>query len=47
MRKEALTKGQSPKYSGVWRDRDPSEAPAGVKPVIRMKVPQEGEQNAL
>ena len=43
MRKEALAKGQSPKYSGVWRDRDPSEAPAGVKPVIRLKVPQEGE----
>ena len=26
-----------------WRDRDPSEAPPGVKPVIRLKVPTKGE----
>lgn len=26
-----------------WRDRDPAEAPPGVKPVIRLKVPREGE----
>ncbi len=26
-----------------WRDRDPSEAPAGVKPAIRLKAPREGE----
>ena len=26
-----------------WRDRDPAEAPAGVKPVIRLRVPREGE----
>ena len=26
-----------------WRDRDPSEAPAGVKPVLRLKVPRDGE----
>jgi len=26
-----------------WRDRDPSEAPAGVAPVLRLKVPREGE----
>ncbi|WP_036578891.1 glutamate--tRNA ligase, partial [Brucella anthropi] len=32
-----------PRYDGRWRDRDPSEAPAGVKPVIRIKAPQEGE----
>ena len=25
-----------------WRDRDPREAPAGVKPVIRLRVPREG-----
>lgn len=43
MRKDALEHGKSPKYNGMWRDRDPKEAPAGVKPVIRLKVPQEGE----
>lgn len=43
MRKDALEHGKSPKYNGMWRDRDPKEAPDGVKPVIRLKVPQEGE----
>ncbi len=31
------------RYDGRWRDRDPSEAPAGVTPVIRLKTPREGE----
>ncbi len=26
-----------------WRDRDPSEAPADIKPVIRIRAPREGE----
>jgi glutamyl-tRNA synthetase len=26
-----------------WRDRDPKEAPAGVKPVLRLRAPREGE----
>jgi len=26
-----------------WRDRDPREAPEGVKPVLRLKVPRDGE----
>lgn len=43
MREEARANGQSPRYDGRWRDRDASEAPAGVKPVIRFKAPQEGE----
>lgn len=30
-------------YDGRWRDRDPSEAPEGVKPAIRLKAPKEGE----
>jgi glutamyl-tRNA synthetase len=30
------------RYDGRWRDRDPAEAPAGAKPVIRLKAPQEG-----
>ncbi|MCR4555345.1 MAG: glutamate--tRNA ligase [Alphaproteobacteria bacterium] len=43
MRKEALEKGLSPKYNGMWRNRDPKDAPAGVNPVIRLKTPQTGE----
>jgi glutamyl-tRNA synthetase len=26
-----------------WRDRDPKEAPAGVKPVLRLRAPRAGE----
>jgi glutamyl-tRNA synthetase len=43
MRTEARTKNLPMRYDGQWRDRDPSEAPAGVSPVIRFKAPQEGE----
>jgi len=43
MRERARTEGRAPRYDGRWRDRDPSEAPEGVKPVIRIKAPQEGE----
>ena len=43
MRENARAKGLPPRYDGRWRDRDPSEAPAGVKPVIRIKAPTEGE----
>ncbi|MEI4600241.1 glutamate--tRNA ligase family protein, partial [Klebsiella pneumoniae] len=39
MRAEALAAGRQPRYDGRWRDRDPSEAPAGVRPVIRLKAP--------
>lgn len=42
MREEAAAKKLPPRYNGVWRDRDCSSAPAGVKPVIRFKSPQEG-----
>ena len=35
--------GRSRLYNGLWRDRDPKHAPPGVKPVIRLKVPLEGE----
>ena len=31
------------RYDGRWRDRDPSEAPAGVTPVIRLKSDRDGE----
>jgi glutamyl-tRNA synthetase len=43
MRAEQKAKGLPVRYDGRWRDRDPSEAPAGVKPVIRLKAPQTGE----
>ncbi len=43
MREKARAEGRPPRYDGRWRDRDPSEAPAGVAPVIRLKTPQDGE----
>jgi glutamyl-tRNA synthetase len=43
MRKAAMTAGKPIRYDGRWRDRDPREAPEGVKPVIRIKAPQTGE----
>ncbi|MCF3935642.1 glutamate--tRNA ligase [Acuticoccus sp. M5D2P5] len=43
MRETAAAEGRPPRYDGRWRDRDPSEAPAGVDPVIRLKAPLEGE----
>jgi glutamyl-tRNA synthetase len=43
MRETARREGRPIRYDGRWRDRDPSEAPAGVKPVIRLRAPNEGE----
>jgi glutamyl-tRNA synthetase len=43
MREKARAEGRPMKYDGTWRDRDPSEAPEGVKPVVRVKAPQEGD----
>lgn len=43
MREEARKRGASPKYNGMWRDRDPSTAPVGINPVIRLKAPLEGQ----
>jgi glutamyl-tRNA synthetase len=43
MRNEARLAGKPMRYDGRWRDRDPSEAPPGVAPVIRLRAPQEGE----
>ena len=42
MRERARAERRSVRYDGTWRDRDPSEAPSGVSPVIRLKAPQEG-----
>ncbi len=43
MREAARREGRSKLYDGRWRDRDPSEAPPGVKPVIRLRAPTTGE----
>lgn len=43
MRDRLKAEGKPPRYDGTWRDRDPSEAPAGVKPAVRLKAPQSGE----
>jgi glutamyl-tRNA synthetase len=43
MRETARREGKPMRYDGRWRDRDPSEAPPGVKPVIRLRASQDGE----
>jgi len=43
MRAKARAEGRPPRYDGRWRNRPASEAPAGVKPLIRLKAPLDGE----
>ena len=43
MRESARLEGRLARYDGRWRDRSPSEAPLGIKPVIRLKAPTDGE----
>jgi glutamyl-tRNA synthetase len=43
MRKKARAEGRTRLYNGLWRDHDPSEAPPGVRPAIRLKAPLTGE----
>ena len=43
MRARAEAEKRPIRYDGRWRDRDPAEAPAGVKPAIRFRSPAEGE----
>ncbi len=43
MREQAIAEKRPPRYDGRWRDRDPAEAPEGVKPAIRLRAPREGE----
>lgn len=43
MRAKARAERLPPRYDGRWRDRPASEAPPGVKPVVRLKAPQDGE----
>jgi glutamyl-tRNA synthetase len=42
MRERARAERRSVRYDGTWRDRDPSEAPPGIAPAIRLKAPQQG-----
>ena len=42
MREAARRENRPPRYDGRWRDRDPREAPAGVRPALRLKAPREG-----
>src|SRR5436853_865451 len=43
MREKARADGKSKLYDGRWRDRDPTDAPAGVRPAIRLRAPTIGE----
>ncbi len=47
MRERARAEKRPPRYDGRWRDRDPADAAraeaAGLKPVIRLKAPLDGE----
>ena len=42
-REAAKAEGRPQIFLSPWRDRPESEAPAGVKPAIRLKAPREGE----
>jgi len=43
MRERARAEGRTRLYDGMWRDRDPSQAPSGIKPTIRLRAPLTGE----
>jgi glutamyl-tRNA synthetase len=43
MRAEQRANGQPMRYDGRWRDRDAADAPAGIRPVVRLKAPREGQ----
>src|ERR1700756_5333742 len=39
MREKARAEGRPRLYDGMWRDRDPKDAPVGMKPTIRLRAP--------
>jgi glutamyl-tRNA synthetase len=43
MREQARAEGRWTGYDGRWRDRDPTEAPAGIAAAVRLKAPRTGE----
>jgi glutamyl-tRNA synthetase len=42
MRAQARAEKRSVRIDSPWRDRDPSDAPAGIAPVIRLRAAREG-----
>ena len=42
-RDTAKAEGRPQLFLSPWRDRDAKDAPAGIKPTIRLKAPREGE----
>lgn len=42
MRETARAEGRPMRYDGTWRDKPASDAPAGIKPVLRFRARQEG-----
>ena len=43
MREKAEAEKRPTRYDGTWRNHAAADAPAGIKPVIRFKSPQDGE----
>lgn len=43
MREQAREEGRSTAYDGIWRDRDPADAPEGAPFAVRFKAPKAGE----
>lgn len=43
MRTKARAAGRPITYDGTWRDRDPADAPPGVKPTIRFRANHDGQ----
>ncbi len=43
MRAAQKAAGKPMRYDGRWRDRDPKDAPPGIKPVVRLKAQQTGQ----
>jgi len=43
MREAAAAEKRPFRLHSPWRDRDPAEAPADIKPVIRLRAPRDGE----
>jgi glutamyl-tRNA synthetase len=43
MRAKARAEGKPLRYTGKWRDADPSDAPANLPSVVRVKAPLTGE----
>ncbi len=43
MREVARADGRTRLYDRRWRDRDPADAPAGIAPSVRVKMPIQGE----